>query len=120
MSSPARSLLVFGIYLLFLGVGLLLAPNRVLAPFGVPPTSEVWIRVVGMLVLFLGIYYSAAARGDWRAFIALTVPARMSVIAFFGAFVFWLGAPPTLLLFAVVDFVFALWTWRALRTSEVA
>jgi len=114
MSNPARSLFVFGVYLLGLGGALILAPNMLLVIFDIAPTTEVWIRVVGMLVLFLGVYDISAAKGSWSGFITLSVPLRMSVIVFFAGFVLLLGAPKMLLLFAVVDFAFALWTWSAL------
>jgi hypothetical protein len=38
MTPAARSIFVFGIYLVLLGAGLMLVPNLVLAPFGFPPT----------------------------------------------------------------------------------
>lgn len=117
MTHAGRSLFAFGIYMLGLGMVLLVAPNFLLGMFGFPPTAEVWIRVVGMLVLFLGIYDVGAALGNWAGFIAASVPIRFSVIAFFGGFVVLLGAPATLLLFGVVDAVFALWTWSALRRA---
>jgi hypothetical protein len=53
MSRAASSLFVFAVYLVGLGLGLLLVPNLLLRAFGAPPTSEVWIRVIGMLVLCL-------------------------------------------------------------------
>jgi uncharacterized membrane protein len=114
MSNPARSLFVFGVYLLGLGGALILAPNMLLVIFDIAPTTEVWIRVVGMLLLFLGVYDISAAKGNWSGFIALSVPLRMSVIVFFAGFVLLFGAPKMLLLFAAVDFAFALWTWSAL------
>jgi uncharacterized protein YjeT (DUF2065 family) len=62
MSAAAASILAFGIYLVALGTGLLLAPNGMLALFGRPSTSEPWLRVVGLVALVLGTYYAAAAR----------------------------------------------------------
>jgi hypothetical protein len=111
----ALTVRVFGIYLLVLGAWLLVAPNALLALFGMAPTTEVWIRVVGMLVGFLGVYYVRAAAANLTRFFAWTVPVRLSVPVFFGAFVLLGLAPPVLLLFAVVDAAAALWTWRALR-----
>ena len=61
MTPAARSLQVFGIYLLVLAVGLALVPNVLLALFGMPPTQEVWIRVLGLLVGIVGAYYLIAA-----------------------------------------------------------
>jgi len=117
MSKPARTIFVFGIYLLVLGVALVTVPNLLLGVFGIPATREVWIRVVGMLVLILGCYYVQAARheAEWKAFIRMTVPMRMSVIVFFAGFVAAGLVTPMILLFAVIDFAAAAWTWLALR-----
>ena len=49
MSKSAFTLKAFGYYMLALGVGLILAPNTVLAVFQMPTTNEVWIRVGGIL-----------------------------------------------------------------------
>ena len=53
MSKSARSVYVFSIYLFVLGLILEIIPNILLSLFFIPETSEVWIRVVGMLVLIL-------------------------------------------------------------------
>jgi hypothetical protein len=86
--------------------------------FGIPATTDVWIRVVGMLVGFLAFYYVRASHARLDAFYAWTVPARMSVLLFFGAFVGLGLAPRALLLFGAVDALAALWTWMALRRSS--
>lgn len=116
MSRAALSVSVFGSYLLILGIVILVVPNQFLAVFGLAPTSEVWIRVVAVLVLILGFYYVAAARGELRPFFRWSVPARASVILFFGAFVALGMTEPILLLFGAVDFAAAMWTAWALRS----
>ena len=115
MSHPAKSLFAFGCYLVLLGVTLLLVPNLLLGLFRLPLTTEVWIRVVGMLVLFLGVYEVVLARAENRLFMQWSVWLRGSVILFFGAFVLAGLVSPVLLLFGAVDFAGALWTWSALR-----
>ena len=115
MSYPAKTMFAFGCYLLLFGAALLLVPNLLLGFFNIPPTSEVWIRIVGMLVIFLGIYYLVAARSELRPFMVWSVRLRASVILLFGAFVILGLAPLVLLLIAAVDLGGALWTWSALR-----
>ena len=119
MVSPAVTLRAFAYYLFVLSAALMLAPNALLGFFGIPATTDVWIRVVGMLVGFLAFYYYylRASHARLDAFYAWTVPARMSVLLFFGAFVGLGLAPRALLLFGVVDALAALWTWLALRRS---
>jgi hypothetical protein len=84
---------------------------------GLPPTSEVWIRVVGMLVGFLGVYYGTAAATELTPFFRATVPCRLAVPILFVLFVAAGWARWPLALFGVVDAVGAGWTWRALRRS---
>jgi hypothetical protein len=115
MSRAAKTLFVFGIYLLGLGLFLLLAPNLLLRLFGVPTTNEVWIRINGMFVLCLSFYYVQVARNELTKFIRWTVPARIAVIIYFAAFVLLVSAPKALLLFGVIDLLAAMWTWTALK-----
>ncbi len=118
MSYPAKTVFGFGLYMLLLCVPLLFAPNLLLELLGFTPTSEVWVRVLGQLVLYLGIYYVLAARWEARRFMAATVPVRLSVIVFFAAFVAAGLVPPMLLVMGVPDLVGGLWTWHALRAEE--
>ena len=118
MSRAAKSLFVFGIYLCGLGLALLLVPNLLLRVFGVPPTSEVWIRINGMLVLCLSFYYVQAARHELKPLIRWTVWARVAVIFYFAAFVLSASAPKALLLFGLIDLLAAAWTWLALKEGE--
>jgi hypothetical protein len=114
----ATSLVVFGIYSIVLGLTLLIAPNRLFALVGLPSTDEVWIRVAGMLLFCLGIYYSAAGRQGWIAFIRLSVYTRASVILFFIAFVLLGLVKPVVILLGVIDLAGAVWTALALRAAN--
>lgn len=118
MSPAARSVHLFGMYLILLGLGLLTVPNLLLSLFQLPPTGEVWPRVVGMLVAFLGIYYRVAAAAEVAPFFLATVMLRASVPVFFLVFVLagWITWP--LLLFGAVDAAGAAWTWSALRARD--
>lgn len=117
MSAPGKTVFYFAIYLVILGLTLLISPNTLLGLFGIPVTPEVWIRVVGMLVLFLAFYYYMAAKADLIIFFRWTVGARSLVIVFFTAFVLLKLAPPALILFGVIDLLSAFWTWWALKKS---
>jgi hypothetical protein len=119
MSSAARSVRVFAVYLGLLAVALLLVPNVLLRTFGLAPTSEVWIRVVGMLVALLAVYYWTAATAELTPFLRATV-CRLMVPLFVVIFVAagWVRWP--LVLFAVPDVLGAAWTWRALGRSAAA
>jgi hypothetical protein len=118
MSKAARSVWVFSIYLFILGAVLVIVPNALLSPFGFPETHEVWVRVVGMLVVILGYYYLTAARSESTPFLRATVVGRCAVLVFFIVFVGVGLAPPTLILFGVIDAAAAAWTGMALAKDR--
>ena len=118
MSYPARTIAVFAGYLVLLAITLLVMPNLLLTTFGIPPTSEVWIRIVGVLALILAYYYVQAARKEMMDFFRWTVQARATVIVFFVAFVFLGLVKPVLILFGAIDLAGAIWTALALRSSR--
>ena len=118
MSKAAISLFVFGFYLAVLGLFLLIAPNTLITLFGLPATGDVWIRLVGMLLVLLAYYDVQAARGEVSEYFGWSVVARASVILFFAGFVIAGLVKPILLLFGGVDFAGAAWTYVALRTDS--
>lgn len=118
MSKAAKSVFVFGIYLLLSGLGFLLDPNTVLGLLGFPVANEVWVHVTGMLLLIVGYYYIQTARSGITVFFHFTVHARLTVIVFLTAFVLVGLAPPVLIGFGVIDLLAAVWTAVALK-SEV-
>jgi hypothetical protein len=118
MRLSSKTLLWFGFYLVGMGASFVLAPNLVLAPFGLPATNEVWIRVVGVLALILAFYYIQVARHELQAFVQWSVYVRASVIVFFSAFVLAGLVSPILIGFGVVDLVAALATAWALRAEK--
>lgn len=120
MSRAAKSVFVFGIYVISLGVFLVVAPNVLLKIFNIPETSEVWIRVVGMLVLIIGYYYVRAATNEegLTKFFRWTIFARSTVIVFFTVFVLLNYVKPILILFGVFDLAGAIWTALALRSTD--
>lgn len=118
MTTPAKTIRIFGWYLLALGAVLIIVPNVLLALFGIPATNEVWIRVAGMLAGIVGYYYLRASAAGFNEFIAWTIPVRISVLVFFCVFVVLGLAPPILILFGVVDTAGAAWTWLAIRRTS--
>jgi len=115
MSKSARSVFVFGLYLGLLSVILLAAPNALLGVFRLPPATDVWIRVVGMLVFLLAYYYVQAARKELVDFFRWTAHARTAVFLFFVAFALLKLVSPIIILLGTVDLLGAVWTAMSLR-----
>ena len=117
MTRSAQSVFYFGLYITFLGVLLNFFPNTLLGLVNVPATSEVWIRLAGMLLLFMGFFYVQAGHYNLVSFFRWTLVTRG--IAFFFVLGFWLGGFVSwvILVFWLGDFAGLLWTWSALRTE---
>ncbi len=109
---------VFSIYMVTVGLTLLVAPNFLLNVFGFPMTVEVWIRIVGILMVILGYCEIQAARNEVRLFFVWSVHVRVPIIVIFIVFIALNFVKPTLLLFGIIDLSGAIWTWLALRSSQ--
>lgn len=115
MNTAAKSVYYFGYYLLALSIVLIAIPNFLLSTFQFPETNEVWIRVVGVLVLCIGIYYVYLAQSGSTLFLTLTVYIRASILIWFTAFVLLEWVEWKLILFGLVDFAGAVWTYLELK-----
>ena len=106
------SLLGQMVYVIVSGLQLLLVPNLLLGIFGFDPTSEIWIRVMGMLVLVLSFYYYAIAHHGNEPIVKSTVYGRLLFCAGLVAFVVLGMAKPALIGFALLETGLAIWSWR--------
>jgi hypothetical protein len=115
MTAAARSLFVFGIYVLVAGAGLLLAPAVVLAPLQLAPPSDGWIRVVGLLALVVGGYDILGARSGDLRMLRASVWFRIGFAAGTAALVGAGAMPAQLLVFGAMDVAGAVWTALTMR-----
>ncbi len=119
LSSAATSIVAYGIYLIVaLALPFLLIPDPLLALVGMHTPTDVWVRVLGMSVLFFGFYYIQAGRADFTPFFRWTIYGRYLVPVFFTAFVLLKFAPPILIAFSLPDILFTTWTALALRSGK--
>ncbi len=119
MSTPAKTVYYFALYLVGAGLTLLLFPRFPLAILSLEIEGLAWIRILGMLVLVFAYYYLNLARNEVMDFFRWTVHTRSLVPLFFAAFILLTGMKPVLMLFALGDLAGALWTAWALRTTGI-
>jgi hypothetical protein len=115
MTSAGKSIYYFGFYLLILGITLTVVPNILLSTFLLPETNEVWIRVVGIIVFNIGLYYIFMAPVNQAIFYTLTIYTRALILFWFIVFVLLGWAPTPLIMFGLVDAAGAVWTYAAMR-----
>lgn len=115
MTRAAKSVYYFGYYLIVLGILVTLFPDFMLQTFFLPPATDVFARVTGVLVFNIGVYYVAGAPSNYIPFLKISIYTRSLVIMSFIAFVMLGFAKPALIPIGAVDFLGAIWTWWELR-----
>ena len=114
MNPAARTVFYFGLYLYLVGLTLITVPNVLMNMLQMPETNEVWIRVVGVLVICIAFYYHLSASANILSFCTYTIPARMFVFVAFIAFALLKYVSPAIIGFGVIDLLGAIWTWSSL------
>ena len=118
MSRAARSVYVFGIYLVATGGLLIGSPNTLLGLLQLPPTSEPWIHVLGVAVMAMGMLNLASARAELVPYFRASVPVRVFVLVSFSVMAVMGMVPSIVIVFGLIDVGFGLWTYLALRGSS--
>ena len=118
MTRAARSVYIFGIYLIALGGILIGSPNTLLSLFRIPTTDEPWIRVLGIAIMGMGMLHVASARAEQTAFMRATVWVRFFVLIAFITLALLKIVPPVVVLFGLIDASAAVWTHISLRVPQ--
>ncbi len=114
-SNRHLSLLVQAIYVIITGLQLIFVPNLLLGMFGFEPTSEIWIKVLGIVILPLSaVYYAISKQGNAESLWA-TIVSRGFVGVGFILLALSGQAKLNLILFAGIDIATAVWTWLEMR-----
>jgi hypothetical protein len=117
MSSSAFSAKVFAVYLFLAGAVLITVPNLLLALLQIPPTPDVWIRVVGLVAFMIGVYAWVAASHEFKPFLVASVYTRFIVFVAFTTFALAGLGSPMIILFGLADLAGGIWTYQALRAD---
>ncbi|MCZ8523564.1 MULTISPECIES: hypothetical protein [Paenibacillus] len=119
MRKASQSMMVFGVYLLVLGTALFLLPGCLRELLGIEELPKVWLRFIGELLAFLGVYYVLAARRGWSEFFRLSVWLRGLVFISVTGFVLGHAMPALFFFIALVDLAGAAWTrWAIARETQ--
>ncbi len=113
-----HSLTAQSIYVILTGLQLIFTPNLLLGMFGFEPTTEVWIKVLGIVILPLSLVYMAVAKSGNHGAIRATVFSRLFVGAGFVLLAVFGQAKMNIILFAGIDIATAVWTWFELKRQN--
>ena len=117
MTPAGKSIYYFGFYLLILGTALTVVPNFILSTFQMAETSEVWIRVIGVIVFNIGLYYIFMAPQNNATFFMLSVYTRLAILLWFIAFSVIGWAPYNLIMLGLADAAGAIWTYVSVKKA---
>jgi hypothetical protein len=115
MSKSAKSVFIYGLFYAFNGLMLLLAPNVLLNSLGIEPTTEVWIRLAGVLLSAIAVYYILAAKYEIVVIMKATAFIRFTIIFFFTAFVLLELVSSSIIIISIIDFLGGGWTFLMLK-----
>lgn len=115
MSRAALTLMIYAVGFGAAGAALLLVPDPVLTLFGFPQTQDVWIHLIGLLMVSLAAYDIVAAQNEIGPIIAASVPGRLFAGGVMVATWALDMVGPGILVFAAVDVAGALATMLAMR-----
>lgn len=117
MQGRYKSLYVQVLYVILSGLPLAVFPNPLLKLLGFAPTQEVWIRILGLLLVVLSVYYYRLAKYGNDKTVMATVLGRSIFCVGIISFVLLDLGKPMLLAFAAVEAFFAVWTWREVNAT---
>ena len=118
MKSINKSIFVFGLYSLSMGIVLLFFANLVLPLVGLPISKEPWLHLLGFVLICSSYYYlQSALKGniDFARYIMHTRLFAPLVVVFL---IVTGKADWHFLSFGIVDGLGGTWTWIELRRNK--
>ncbi len=118
LSKAAWSLFVYGLYIGFAGLVMIVYPRPFLFLLELPDAAAPAMRFAGVLCVALAAYDILSARTELVPFFRWSFFTRTFAFCVF-ALLFALGEIPVMLMVVgVVDFAAAWWTWRTLPRAS--
>lgn len=117
MNRASKSIFVFGVYSLVMGMVLLFIPQLVLPLFTLPLSGEPWLNLLGFVLMCSSYYYIRSALSDNIQFAVYTVHTRFAA-PFIVAYLMLSGkADWHFLSFGIIDGLGGLWTLYELKKN---
>jgi hypothetical protein len=109
------SMRVHAFFVALTGLQLIFTPNMLLRMFGFEPTTEIWIMVMGVIIVSLSPMYYQLSKSSDSTLVRTTVFMRFFVATSLVLFALLGKAALTIVLFAGIDFATAIYTWFELK-----
>ena len=115
MHKANKSIFIFGIYSLLMGIVLLFIPHLILPVFNLPVTGEPWLNLLGFVLMCSSYYYIRSAFSGNIKFAVYTTHTRFSAPIIVAYLILSNKADWHFLSFGLVDGLGGLWTLYELK-----
>lgn len=119
MSRISKSIFIFGIYSLLMGIVLLFLPNMILPLFNLPVSGEPWLNLLGFVLMCSSYYYIRSAISRNIEFALYSTHTRFAAPLVVAYLISSGKADWHFLSFGIVDGLGGLWTWRELKRNKL-
>lgn len=118
MNRISKSIFIFGLYSILMGIVLLFVPNIVLPIVGLPISNEPWIRLLGFVLICSSYYYIRSAINGNVDFARYTMHTRFFAPVVVIYLITTGKADGHFLSFGLIDGLGGLWTWLEIKKAE--
>ncbi len=118
MTYSAKTLYYFAIYVLFTGLLLVAIPGTFTSLLHLPEIPEGWARILGLLVLVIGVYDYSIAKNELAVLIQLSVYTRLMFACGILLLIVFSQMPMEALPLGLIDAGTAVWTFMALKSES--
>lgn len=118
MNRVSKSILIFGIYSLIMGIVLLFIPEYILPAFNLPVSGEPWLYLLGFVLLCSSYYYIRSALSGNTQFAVYTTHTRFAAPLAVAYLILSGKADWHFLSFGMIDGLGGLWTFYELNKSK--
>lgn len=118
MKRTLKTIKVFGIYSLLMGIILLVFPDAVLTIAGISEPVDAWMRMLGFVLMCSSYYYIRSAFAGNIEFVKWTIHTRFSALVIVVILIVSGLAPKTFLPFGLIDALGGLWTLIVLQNEK--
>ncbi|MCU0440716.1 MAG: hypothetical protein MUC49_22715 [Raineya sp.] len=115
MNRVNKSILIFGIYSLVMGMVLLFIPQYILPIFSLPILGEPWLNLLGFVLLCSSYYYVRSSFSNHTQFAVYTTHTRFAAPLVVAYLIFSGKADWHFLSFGIFDGLGGLWTLYELK-----
>lgn len=110
MKKLINSIYAFGAYILGTGLVLMFLPQALFTALQLADTPNIWVKLLGLALTALGVYYIKAARDSNLEFIKGTITVRIGQFAIVGMLLVQNDGPYILLVISAVELCFGIWS----------